>query len=86
MERLGVGCGGDPDEAVRAALVEGQAAIGVWLLRRLRGDAEAAAEVLAAFCLRALEAAPRLRDGAACQSAWKRDPGSASNRDPRLVC
>ncbi|MGG5810510.1 RNA polymerase sigma factor [Falsiroseomonas sp. CW058] len=65
MDRRDVGCGGGPDEAVRAALVEGQAAIRVWLFRQLGGDAEAAAEVLAAFCLRALEAAPRLRDGAA---------------------
>ena len=38
--------------------------------------------VLRPVWTRAPETASRLR----CQSAWKRDPGSASNRAPRLAC
>lgn len=34
-----------------------------WLLRRCEGDAQAAGEILAAFCLRALTRAPELREG-----------------------
>jgi RNA polymerase sigma-70 factor (ECF subfamily) len=53
------------ETAVHDTLVADFEAIRRWLLRRCRGDAQAAGEILAAFCLRALTRAPELRDAAA---------------------
>lgn len=51
------------ETAVRDILVADFEVIRRWLLRRCEGDAQAAGEILAAFCLRALTRAPALRDG-----------------------
>ena len=53
------------EAAVRDILVADFEVIRQWLLRRCQGDAQAAGEILAAFCLRALTRAPELRDVAA---------------------
>jgi RNA polymerase sigma-70 factor (ECF subfamily) len=50
------------EAAVRDILVADFEVIRRWLLRRCEGDAQAAGEILAAFCLRALARAPELRD------------------------
>lgn len=53
------------ETAVHDTLVADFEAIRRWLLRRCQGDVQAAGEILAAFCLRALTRAPELRDAAA---------------------
>jgi RNA polymerase sigma factor (sigma-70 family) len=50
------------DAVVRDTLAADFDAIRRSLLRRCRGDAQAAAEILAAFCLRALMRAPEVRE------------------------
>ncbi|MBR0682909.1 hypothetical protein GXW74_20625 [Roseomonas eburnea] len=52
---------------VRAILAADFEVIRRWVLRRCDGDAQAAGEIMAAFCLRALARAPQLRDTAAAR-------------------
>lgn len=54
-----------PAEFVREILAADFRLIRAWLLREMRGDADAAADVMAAFCLRALTRADQVKDRAA---------------------
>lgn len=54
--------GKTPAELVREVLTADFRFIQAWLLREVRGDADAAAEVMAAFCLRALTRAEQVKE------------------------
>jgi RNA polymerase sigma factor (sigma-70 family) len=58
-----------PAELVRGVLESDFRLIRAWLLREMRGDADAAADVMAAFCLRALVRADQIKQPGAVR-AW----------------